>query len=178
MSLTKTQKRFGSISRFIHWVIAFLFLFQYGIALVMTELSEKDPYHELFFMLHESVGITILFLAVFRIIWRKITPLPTWPETMTDFDKKLFSFAEYGLYVIMLLMPLSGYVLTMAEGEEFKFFGLFDMPDLVGKSEVLEEIGVYLHKITGFVIVGLVGSHVTLVLRQHLNFKENFLRRM
>ena len=52
------------------------------------------------------------------------------------------------------------------------------MPDLVGKSEVLEKMGVYLHKITGFVIVGLVGSRITLVLRLHFNFKENFLSRM
>lgn len=178
MPSTTTSKRFGSVARFFHWTLFLLFLFQFGIAIVMTELGKEDAYRELFFMLHKSVGITILFLALFRLLCRKATPLPDWPGTMSDFDKKLFSCAEWGLYLIMFLMPLSGYVMTMAEEEGFKFFGLFGMPDLIGKSEVLEEIGEYLHKITGFVVVGLVGSHITLVLRQHFNFKDDFLSRM
>jgi cytochrome b561 len=178
MPLIKTQKSFGSLVKFFHWTISLLFIFQFGIAMVMTEMGKEDAYREIFFMLHKSVGITILILASFRILWRKLTPLPDWPGTMTDFDKKLFLFMEWGLYLCMFLMPLSGYVLTMAEGDGFNFFGLFGMPDLVGKSEVLEEIGEFLHKITSFLIVGFVGSHITLVLRQHFNFKDDFLSRM
>ncbi|MFQ5445225.1 MAG: cytochrome b [Nitrospinales bacterium] len=178
MLLKNNQNCFGCGARFFHWTISFLFLFQFAIAIVMTELGKEDAYRELFFMLHKSVGITILFLALFRILWRKVTPLPCWPETLTDFDKKLFLFTEWGLYLIMFLMPLSGYFMTMAEGDGFKFFGLFGMPDLVGKSEVLEEIGEFLHKIMGFLTVGFVGSHITLVLRQHVNFKDDFLGRM
>jgi cytochrome b561 len=178
MRLTNAPKNFGNFMKFFHWTISLLFLFQFGIAFVMTEMGKEDAYREVFFMLHKSVGITILILALFRILWRKLTPLPDWPRTMTDVDKKLLLFAEWGLYLIMFLMPLSGYVLTMAEGDGFKFFGFFGMPDLVGKSEVLEEVGEFLHKITGFLTVGLVGSHITLVLRQHFNFKEDFLSRM
>lgn len=178
MSLTDTQKSFGNGARFFHWTISLLFLFQFGIAIIMTEIGKEDAYRELFFMLHKSVGVTILILALFRILWRKLTPLPDWPATMTDVDKKLFLFVEWGLYLVMFLMPLSGYVLTMAEGDGFKFFGLFAMPDWVGKSEVLEEIGEFLHKIISYLIVGLVGSHLTLVLRQHFNFKDDFLSRM
>ena len=114
MSLTDTHTDFGSVARFFHWTIFLMFLFQFGIAMVMTELGKEDPYREIFFMLHKSVGITILFLALSRLLWRKMTPLPDWPGTMTDFDKKLFSYTEWGLYLIMFLMPLSGYVMTMA----------------------------------------------------------------
>lgn len=178
MPITNAQKSFGNVTKFFHWTISLLFLFQFGIAFIMTEMGKGDASRELFFMLHKSVGVTILFLALFRVLWRKLIPLPDWPGTMTDVDKKLFLFMEYGLYLFMFLMPLSGYVLTMAEGDGFKFFGLFGMPDLVGKSEVLEEIGEYLHKIMGFLIVGFVGAHITLVLRQHFNFKEDFLSRM
>jgi len=178
MPFTDTQTRFGCVARFFHWTIAFLFLFQFGIAIIMGKLGKEEAYRETFFMLHKSVGITILFLVIFRLLWRKATSLPDWPGTMTECDKKLFSFTERGLYLMMFLMPLSGYVMTMAEEEGFKFFGLFGMPDLVGKSEVFEEIGEYLHTIMGFVILGLVGSHITLVLRQHINFKDDFFGRM
>ncbi len=178
MPLTNTLKSFGSVARFFHWSISFLFLFQFGIAMVMTEMGKEDAYRETFYMLHQSVGITVLILALFRLLWRKMTPLPDWPETMTDSDKKLFSFTEWGLYLIMLVMPLSGYILTMAEGEAFDFFGLFATPDLIGKSEVLEEIGEYLHRIAGYLTVGLIGAHVTLVLRHHCSFKDSFLSRM
>jgi superoxide oxidase len=178
MPLTNTLDRFGSVARFFHWSIAILFLFQFGIAMVMTELEKEDAYRETFYMLHQSSGITILILVLFRILWRKVTPLPSWPGTMTDSDKKLFSITEWGLYSTMFLMPLSGYVMSMAEGEAFNFFGLFATPDLIGKNEVSGEIGEYLHKIIGYLAMGLIGAHVTLVVRHHCSFEDNFLSRM
>ena len=178
MPLTNTLTSFGSVARFFHWSISLLFLFQFGIAMIMTEMGKEEAYRETFYMLHQSAGITILILVLFRLLWRKATPLPSWPETMTDSDKKLFSIAEWGLYLILFLMPLSGYVLTLAEGEGFKFFGLFAIPELIGKSEILEEIGEYLHKVTGYLAVGFLGAHVTLVLRHHCSFNDNFLSRM
>ena len=138
----------------------------------------KEYYPQELFMTHKSVGVLILFLALLRFVWRKINPLPPWPESMTEFEKKSFHFFEIGLYTLMFLMPLSGYIFSLGGGHGFKFFGIFDIPDLIGKNALLSDIGKYLHRIIAFLIVGFVASHVSLILRHHYDSKDKFINRI
>ncbi len=169
---------FGTIAKLFHWGILGLFLFQYGIALVMYGIATPEYYPKTLFMLHKSVGILLLFLAIFRLLWRKMMPLPAWPESVTNFEKKAFHILENGLYILMILMPVSGYLFSLAGGHGFQFFGLFQFPDLIGKQAVISEIGKFLHRIFAFLILGFVASHVMLILRHHYDTKDRFLERM
>lgn len=178
MEATDSNQRYGSIARGFHWTIFSLFLFQFVIAIVMNGVASKDYYPAALFVTHKSMGVTLFFLALARLAWRKRNPLPPWPDSMSAFEKKAFKFLETGLYAVMILMPLFGYVYSMAGGHGFKFFGLFEVPDLIGKSAVLHEIGKYAHRITAFIIVAFVTAHVSLILRRHFDSRENFLGRM
>ena len=178
MTESKQHKEFGTVAKTFHWAISLLFLFQFGIAIVMYGVATKDYYPKDLFVTHKSVGLLIFFIAVARLMWRKLTPLPPWPESMTEFEKKAFHFLEIGLYAVMFLMPLSGYVFSLAGGHGFKFFGLFEVPDLIGKHAVLAEVGQYLHRITAFIVVAFVASHISLVLRHHFDSKNKFVDRM
>jgi cytochrome b561 len=178
MKVSSSKNTFGNIAKAFHWTIFFLFLFQFGIAIVMNGVMTDDYYPASLFVTHKSIGVTLFFLAVSRLLWRKLNPLPAWPDSMTEFEMKAFHFLEIGLYTVMFLMPLSGYIYSLAGGHGFKFFGLFEIPDLVGKNLFLSEIGKYFHRITAFIIVGLVASHVSLILRRHFDAKERFIDRM
>lgn len=178
MSKSNPPKEFNTTAKSFHWIIFFLFLFQFGIAIVMYGVATKDYYPKDLFVTHKSVGIFLFFLAIGRLSWRKLNPLPSWPETMTEFEKKAFHFLEIGLYTVMILMPLSGYIFSLAGGHGFKFFGLFEIPDLIGKNDLLSTIGKYLHRITAFLIVGFVAAHVSLILRHHCDLKDKFIDRM
>ena len=173
-----STEAFGSMSKWIHWTMFLLFLFQYGIAIVMYGVATKDYYPKNLFVIHKSVGVLLFFLVIVRFIWRKTHPLPPWPETVTEFEKKSFHFFEMGLYALMFVMPISGYIFSLAGGHGFKFFGLFEVPDLLGKNALLADFGKYLHRITAFVIVGCVASHVSLILRHHYDSKDRFLNRI
>lgn len=178
MAESKQHKEFGMVAKTFHWSIFLLFLFQFGIAIAMYGVATKDYYPKDLFVTHKSVGVLLFFIAVARLMWRKLNPLPPWPESMSEFEKKAFHFLEIGLYTVMFLMPLSGYILSLAGGHGFKFFGLFEVPDLVGKNETLALIGKYLHRITAFIVVAFIASHVSLILRHHFDSKNKFIDRM
>ena len=178
MAESKSHKEFGKVAKTFHWTIFLLYLFQFGIAIVMYGVATKDYYPKDLFVTHKSVGVTLFFIAVLRLMWRKLNPVPPWPESVTEFEKKAFHFLEIGLYTVMILMPLSGYILSLAGGHGFKFFGLFDVPDLVGKNAFLAELGKYVHRITAFIVVGFIASHISLILKHHFDSKDNFIDRM
>ncbi len=178
MADSKQPKEFGTVAKGFHWTIFLLYLFQFGIAILMYGVATKDYYPKDLFITHKSVGVLLFFVAVFRLMWRKLNPLPSWPDSVTEFEKKAFHFLEIGLYSVMILMPLSGYILSLAGGHGFEFFWLFQVPDLVGKNETLALIGKYLHRITAFIVVAFVASHVSLILRHHFDSKNKFIERM
>lgn len=172
------HKEFGAVAKILHWIVFLLFLFQFGIAIVMYGVATKDYYPKDLFVTHKSVGVLLFFIVVARLMWRKFNPPPPWPKLMTKFEKKAFYFLEMGLYTVMLLMPLSGYIFSLAGGNGFKFFGLFEMPDLIGKNSTLAMLGKYLHRITAFIVVAFVVSHFSLILRHHIDSKNKFIDRM
>ena len=166
------------MAKWLHWIIFFLFSLEYVIAIFMYGMSTNESTPKELYMVHKSIGVTLFFLALFRLVWRNAVPLPAWPDSITDFEKKAFHVIEYGLYVLMILMPVSGYVYSLAGGYGFKFFGLFQFPDLIGKQATLSEIGKYLHRIAAFFILAFVASHVSLILRHHYDEKGRFIDRM
>ncbi len=172
------HKEFGTIAKTFHWSIFLLFVFQFGIAIVMYGVATKEYYPKDLFITHKSVGVLLFFIAVARLMWRKLNPPPPWPASITEFEKKAFRFLEISLYAVMFLMPLSGYLFSFASGFGFKFFGLFDVPDLIGKNATLAVFGKYLHRITAFIVVALVASHLSLILRHHFDSKDKFIDRM
>ena len=178
MDASTSKNKFGNVAKAFHWILFFLFAFQFAIAIVIYGVATDDYYPESLFITHKSMGVTLFFLAVARLIWRKLNPLPAWPETVTEFEEKAFHFLEIGLYTVMILMPLSGYVFSLAGGHGFKFFGLFQTPDLIGKNALLSEIGQYFHRILAFLTVGFIAAHVSLVLRHHCDLKDKFIDRM
>jgi cytochrome b561 len=168
-----SSREFNKIAKFFHWLIFLLILFQYVIAITVYGLTNQDYYPKDLFMGHKAVGALIFLLAIGRLIWRKLKPLPSWPDSMTEFEKKSFHFFEVGLYTLMFLMPISGMLFSIAAG-----YGFSDSPELIGENPLFTDIGKYLHRIMAFLLVGFISSHVSLILRNHFDSKENFIDRM
>ena len=78
----------------------------------------------------------------------------------------------------MFLMPVSGYLFVMAGGYGVKLFGVFDLPNPIGKVEWLAATSHFVHVVTSYVLVIVVGSHVGLGLKHHLFERDGFLNRM
>ena len=82
------------------------------------------------------------------------------------------------LYVLLLAMPVVGYVANSAFGAPTPFFGLFSLPPIVGKNEALSENLFMVHRWTGYLVIGLVLVHVGAALYHHFVRSDSVLRRM
>jgi len=183
MPLLNTATHYGAVSRFFHWAIFLLFAFQYVAANIMTKfeggkgtvssLGQDDWYNW-----HKSIGLVVFALAVLRIAWRKLTSLPDWAPTLTPAERSMSHWNETLLYTCMFLMPVSGYLFVMAGGYGVKLFGAFDLPNPIGKVEWLAATSHFVHVVTSYVLVIVVGSHVGLGLKHHLFERDGFLNRM
>ncbi|HCB14247.1 MAG TPA: cytochrome B, partial [Gammaproteobacteria bacterium] len=137
MPLKNSADRYGSVTRFLHWAVFVLFVCQYVGANIMTNLARDKTLFGLtqgdYYNWHKSIGLVLLGLALARLIWRKTTPLPDWAPVLSPAERVFSHWNEVRLYWCMFLLPLSGYLFVMAGGFGVKLFGLYDLPNPIGK---------------------------------------------
>lgn len=120
----------------------------------------------------------LLALALLRLAWRKLTPLPDWAPTLTPPERTISHWNETLLYGCMILLPVSGYLFVMAGDYGIKLFGWQDLPNPIGKQEGLATLARVVHVVTSYVVVVVVAWHVGLGLKHQLFDRDRFLQRM
>ncbi len=172
----ETQK-YNAGARGFHWATALLILglLPAGFYMVVMEFS---PFKLQIYGLHKSLGLTVLILAVFRILWRGFFKPPSSLGTHKAWEKALSKTIHIVLYVAIVMMPLSGWVMSSAGDFPVTFFGLFDVPNIVPKNENIFETSRSVHTVLGFIIVGCLGLHIVGALKHHFIDKDATLARM
>ncbi len=159
-----------------HWVIAALILVAFPLGVYMHDLP-LSPNKLKLYSYHKWIGITVLLLFVPRILWRlthtppKALPMPAWQHKIAEGTHHL-------LYLLMFLVPLSGWLMSSAKGFQVVYFGVLPLPDLVGKSEELGDLLKEVHEALNFGLLTLVGLHVAGALKHVIIDKDGTLRRM
>jgi cytochrome b561 len=143
----------------------------------MTRVGE-GPIQDSLFVFHKSLGVLILILVILRVINRLIVGAPA-PEPGIEPWQKTVSSATHGLlYVLLLAMPIVGYVANSLYGAPTPFFGLFELPPIVAENQPLSETLFTLHRWSGFLLIALVLMHIGAALFHHVIRGDNVLRRM
>ncbi|HEY5102707.1 MAG TPA: cytochrome b [Steroidobacteraceae bacterium] len=176
MQLRNTTARWGSVAQFLHWLIVALILAQVALALSAEKLHGMAKLAML--ARHKSVGITILMLAVVRVLWRLAGPTPPLPTTLKPYERLLAHFTHIALYVLIFAMPLSGWIMTSARGFPASWFNLFQLPDLVAKNRPLYEAMQETHEALAWTLGAVATLHLLAALKHHLVLKDDTLRRM
>lgn len=178
MGLTNTANKFGSLTKILHWSIFLLFVVQYYLV-YRREYFPKGSQEKLQYMLlHKSIGVCLLFLALAMIIWHHVGTRPMMPMNMSKFDIFVAKTVHFLLYVSMLVMPLSGIAMSMYGGRAIDFFGWFTIPLIVAKNETLSHNIFNVHVWSSYVVIGLVSLHVLAALYHHFVKKDAVLKRM
>jgi len=177
MSIRNTRERWGSLSQFLHWLIVALIALQAGLGLtgIMLPLGlEKLAV----LARHKSVGITILGLATLRLLWRWLNPTPPLPSNLRPHERFLAHFTHAALYVLLFAMPLTGWIMSSARGFPVSWFNLYQLPDLVPKSQALYDAMVTTHAALAIALAATVALHIAAALKHHFVLKDDTLRRM
>lgn len=169
--------QYGALARFFHWAITILIIVTIPIAWTMLRVGE-GPLQNFLFVVHESIGLTIFLLAVLRVVWRFVAPPPPLPASVPQGRALLAHANHWLLYLLLFLMPVTGYLSVVAGGYPLNFFALFNVPRLVEKSESLAKFTENAHLALQYAVYALVLIHVAAALHHHLVQRDGVLRRM
>lgn len=167
--------RYNSVARTLHWLIAVLVILNIVGGLFHDEIGGAIPVMPL----HKATGITVLFLTLFRIYWRYAHTPPPLPGHMPGWEKLAAHATHYVFYGLLLIMPLSGWIMSSAGSRPLTWFWLFDIPKFgVTKDDAIVSISGGAHEVLGYLFAVLVVIHVAAALRHHFLLKDDVLRRM
>ncbi len=176
MQITDNKHSYGSVTKFLHWG---MFIMIIGLFIVANSMNGLPVGPDKFKLmgLHKSIGLTLFFLLVGRIVWRLSNATPK------DDDVPAWEyFAAHGLHValygVLLLMPISGMMMTFAGGYPLSWFGVIDMPNLIGKNEQLAATAKFIHSTSAYLLLLMVTGHVGAALFHKFVRKDGIMQRM
>lgn len=185
MGVGNTATGWGWPARLLHWLMAALILFQIGLGLWMVWLVGDVVRQFSLYQTHKSWGFVIFSLALIRVVWRLTHPAPELPARMGRLEAALARGVHLALYLLMLLVPLTGWLTASASTLQDRFglrnmvFGLFELPDPFRPStEALELAFRGLHAGAVSLLALLVLGHAGAALRHHFLRRDTVLRRM
>lgn len=183
MPLSNTSQHYGSVAKTFHWLTALLILTLIPLGIFANDLpydtSEELTRKAWYFSLHKTLGVTVFFVALARIIWAISQPKPA----LLHADRKLESLAaqtvHWLLYGSLLLVPLSGWVHHAATaGFAPIWWPLGQNLPLIPKSEPLAGFTAGLHIVFERVLVVSIFLHAAGALKHHFVDRDTTLRRM
>lgn len=177
MQIGNSGHRFGAMAQLFHWGMLALFVALYLSAEVMQEMPKGDDKWALY-GLHKSLGVTALLLFFLRIGWRMASPPPPALDSTPAWQHRLAGLVHLLLYLGMLMMPVSGYLMSVAHGHGVEWFGLWSLPDLVGENEALAERAETVHGVVSYALYGLLAIHLAGVFWHQFVQRDNLLSRM
>ncbi|HEX3864221.1 MAG TPA: cytochrome b [Stellaceae bacterium] len=169
---------YGPVARAVHWLVAGLAVTVVSLGIAIPGAPRGTESRELLMLLHRSVGLLILAAMVFRVIWRLRHPAPPLPPEFPRFEA-VAAYADHALlYVMFLVMPLSGYLNAAVAGHSVSLFGIVSVPPLVGENPRLSQIAIAMHLTGQFLIYALVAMHVGAALVHRFVRRNTILARM
>lgn len=174
----RNRDRWGPVSQALHWSIALLVLLMAAIGLSLDELP-RSPKWFWVYDLHKSIGLLLLALVVVRLAWRLYAGAPPPVPGLPRIHRFAAGATHALLYVLILAMPLSGWLYDSASGlRPLQWFGMFAVPRLVGADEELADDLHDLHEDLFSILVVVALLHVAAAVWHHVFRGDATLARM
>jgi len=171
-------KKYHISIRIIHWLMAFLVIGMITSGIYMEDLDKDDSIRSLLYSLHKSFGVCVLLLFIVRILLRLITKTPPFP---TIFPKAVVFITKAGhaiLYVLMLVIPLSGVVMSNAAGYSVNIFG-YALPKIVETNKELSHFAGEVHEILPLIMIAVLVAHIFAAFKHKIEGGEkNIMKRI
>lgn len=178
-------ERYSIVAIALHWLIAAAIVVQVLLAGRMG--GPRSPETFAITQLHKSIGISILLLSLARLAWRLMNPPPPLPDTMARWQRIVARVTHVGLYVIMIGMPLTGWVMVSASRIAIPtlLYGAVPWPDLPlvhlapAAKKLWHELGMASHDTLAKLLYVLVALHVAGALQhQFFSHEDSIFARM
>ena len=170
-------QRYTATAIVLHWVVALLVLCSATLGLYMVDLS-LSPAKLRFYSWHKWIGVSIFLVAVLRALWRLTHPVPAMPAATPPWQRAAAATSHLLLYLMLIVIPLSGWLMSSALGVQTVYLGALPLPDLLAKDKALGEQLKLVHGALNWTLAMLVAVHVSAALRHHFVDRDDVLQRM
>ena len=123
--------RYGRVSQAFHWTVALLIVAAVALGLSLGNWPRGHPTRESVIMIHKSIGLIIIGLAIMRLSWLLRSPAPPAAASLSTWQRRGARVVHNLLYALMFALPISGIVLSQAAGKEVTLFDWLTLPTFV-----------------------------------------------
>jgi cytochrome b561 len=176
MHLKNTLTRYGAVAQLFHWAIVALIITQFVLAERAEGLRPAAKIPVL--ATHKSVGITILGLALLRLTWRLLNPVPPLPAGAPRWQDRAAHVSHFLLYALLFITPLLGWFMSSARAFSVSWFGLFTLPDFIEPNKATYQTLHAAHEFMAKSLAVIAIVHAAAALKHHFLDRDNVLRRM
>ena len=179
-SSSETRSDYSAIGKTLHWLVAALIGLQY-VLIELAHIAEQTnaTVKQLAIIAnHKSIGITILVIAIIRLVYRLNSTPPTLPESMPSWQKLASNTSHFLLYFCLFALPVSGWLMSSANAYSVSWFNLIALPDLISANKTMAETLATMHLRLSDALIILAAVHVIAAIKHHVVDKDNVLTRM
>ncbi|MEL7479132.1 MAG: cytochrome b [Pseudomonadota bacterium] len=174
--MKNTTQSYGWVAKSLHWVSAVVVVGMFASGWWMVELNYYSDWYRTAPFIHKSVGVLLLILTLARLCW-KVNNMS--PDAVGNAVEQFMAKAAHTvLYLLIVVICISGYLISTADGRGIEVFNWFVLPSF-GElfSQQADTAGV-IHKYSAYGLMGLVLLHALAALKHHFIDKDNTLKRM
>ena len=170
--------RFGLVSKLLHWLIAIGIVGLIWLGWWMVGLGYYDPWYHDSLEFHKAAGMVVLLLAFAKIGWQIYNRPPLPGPHLQRWEIRASKSMHYVLYALMIVVPITGYMMTTSAGQSVSMFGLFDLPAILTITESTRDMAIAIHYYFAYAGIALVLGHGGAALKHHFINKDDTLKRM
>ena len=175
--LGNTTTHWGQVARYLHWIMAALLLSQVVLGRYANAL-ERSPEKLNLMMWHKSIGITLLLLVSARLAWAWFNPAPDALLGTARWTRYASRLSHGALYILMVSIPLSGWLMNSTKNLPFRLFRIVPWPNLLGPDEAMGKLFESWHDQLVSLLLVLLCIHVGAALWHHFYRRDAVLVRM
>ncbi|WP_299793873.1 cytochrome b [uncultured Shewanella sp.] len=173
-----TTHSYGVITILIHWVSALAVIGLFAVGFWMVELTYYSDWYKTAPHLHKSFGVLLLMLTLFRLIWRQLNPKPAGEPGHKAWEKRAGKLAHSAIYLLLLVIMFSGYLISTADGRGIWVFEWFEVPGFGSFIDEQADIAGLVHQYAAYSLLGLAAIHALGALKHHFIDRDSTLVRM
>ncbi len=187
LAVSRPAARYTNVAIVLHWLVAVLILG--NLILIWTVGSLPGSYTRSVIDTHKSIGLTVLGLAVMRLLWRLSHPLPPWDGALGRVERRAAHAVHVTLYILIFAMPLSGYIHDSAwrgaASHPLRLYGLVPFPRIAplmhlppATRDRVHDVFFAIHANLAYAIYVLVALHVAGALKHQWVDRRPEIQRM
>lgn len=176
MNMRNSEHNYGLIAVLLHWIGALAVIGLFALGLWMTGLDYYSPWYRQGPDLHRGIGVLLMLLFGFRLVWRMFNPRPRplgrgWENRVAEWVHRL-------TYLLVFAIGISGYLISTADGRALAVFTWFEIPALISGIPNQEDLAGEVHYVLAWGLIVLAGAHALAALKHHFFDRDQTLLRI